>query len=149
MCVCVCVHRSNTIQTRQKSSSLFSFSSCALLALLTAIVSPSSFTALPSVRGHGEVLSALFENVMTTIMMMIIVLVKIKGGVSERVSSSWGEETSSLWFQGLEMKWRTQRMDVGLSPSSLCSSFFPSVYLCVCVFVCVCMSATRLLVAGC
>ncbi len=101
MCVCVCLRRSNTIQTRQKSSSLFSFSSCALLALLTAIVSPSSFTALPSERGHGEVLSALFENVitiitMTTVLMMIIVPVKIKGGVSERVSRSWGEETSAL-----------------------------------------------------
>lgn len=92
--VCVCFHRSNAVQSLQKSS-LFSFSCCALLALLTAIVSPSS-TALPSERGHGEVLSALFENVITIIMMMITVMVKIKGGVSERVSRSWGEVMSAL-----------------------------------------------------
>lgn len=135
-CCCVCVHRNNMIQTWQNSS-LFSFSSCALLALLTAIVSPSSFTPLPSERRHGEVLSALFENVITTIimivLMMIIVLMKIKGGDSERVSSSWGEATSALCFQGLEVKWRTQRMDAGLSSSSFCSSCFLSVYCkCVC-----------------
>lgn len=138
-CMCVCVHRNNTIQTWQNSS-LFSFSSCAL-ALLTAIVSPSSFTVLPSERGHGEVLSALFENVITTIimivLMMIIVLMKIKGGDSERVSSSWGEATSALWFQGLEVKWRTQRMDVGLSSSSFCSScFFCQFTVSVCICVC-------------
>lgn len=99
MCVCVCVN--NTIQTQQNSSSLFSFSSCALLALLTAIVSPSSFTALPSERGHRDLLSALFENVITTIMMIVLMmmimgLMEIKGGESERVCSSWGEATPAL-----------------------------------------------------
>jgi len=71
--------------------------------------------------------------------MMITVLVNIKGGVSERVSSSWGEETSSVSFQGLEMKWRTQRRDVGLSFSSFCSPFssvhLSTKYMCKCVFV--------------
>lgn len=85
------------VETGQKSS-LFSFSSCALLALLTAILSPYS-TALPSERGHGEVHFALFKNVITIIiimivLMMIIAVVKIKGGVCEGAGSSRGEATS-------------------------------------------------------
>lgn len=33
---------------------------------------------------------------MMIVLMMIIVLVKMKGGVSERVSRSWGEAASAL-----------------------------------------------------
>lgn len=101
VCVHVCVHRSNTIQTGQKSS-LFSFSSCAPLALLTAIVSPHP-PLLPFLlnKGTGKFYLHFLKNVITIIIMMtvlmtITVLVKIKGGVSEMVSSSWGEETSAL-----------------------------------------------------
>lgn len=39
---------------------------------------------------------------------MIIAVVKIKGGVSEGAGSSRGE-VRSVWFQGLGMRWRTQR----------------------------------------
>lgn len=139
--LCVCVYRRDTIWQK---SSLFSFSSC---ALLTAIVSPSSFTALPSERGHGEVLSALFEDVITIIMivlMIIIELVKMKGGVSERVSNTWGELMSALWFQGLEMR----RAEDGCR--ALILLFLLLLFSLVC-FNCVCvwMSATRFLVASC
>lgn len=86
-----CVHRTRTRSSRKL---LFSLSLPALLlALLTAIVSPSS-TALPCERGTGEVHFALFDNVITTIMMivlmMIIHMVKIKGGESERAGSGLG-----------------------------------------------------------
>lgn len=59
VCVCMCVCSQEQHQFRL-GRNLLLFSLSHLLALLTAIVSPSSFTALPSERGHGEVLSALF-----------------------------------------------------------------------------------------
>jgi len=65
---------------------------------------------------------------MTMMIMMIIAMVKMKGGVSERVGSSWGEVMSAPWFQSLETKWRTQRMKGSHPPSSL-SSLFTDVFM--------------------
>lgn len=102
MYVCVRAFTGATQFRLGRNLLLFSLSHLALFLLfLLPLFPPSSCTALPSERGRREVLSALFENVITiimmmTVLMMIIVPVKTKGGVSERVSSSWGEETSAL-----------------------------------------------------
>lgn len=59
--VCVCVFTGATQFRLVRNLLLFSLSHLALLLLfLLPLFPPSSFTALPSERGHGEVLSALF-----------------------------------------------------------------------------------------
>lgn len=96
LCVSVCVHRSDTVQTL-----LFSLSHLVLylLFLLPLFPHPPLQPHLLN-KGKGKFYLHFFENVITIIMMIvlmiIIVSVKIKGGVSERVSSDWGEETSAL-----------------------------------------------------
>lgn len=98
---CLCVR-----SKRQHSSKLggnlllFSLSPLALFLLFLLPLFPHPLLPCLLNEGAGEVLSALFENVITIIMMMIVlmmitVLVKIKGGVSEGVSGSWGEVTSA------------------------------------------------------
>lgn len=99
---CVCLRRSNTIQSNLKNLLLFSLSHLALfsLSLLPLFPHPPLLPCLLS-EGTGKFYLHFFENVitlmmMTVVLMIIVVVVEIKGGVSERVSSSRGEETSAL-----------------------------------------------------
>lgn len=101
MPVDVCVFTGATQLKPHRDLLLFSLSHLALFLLFLLPLFPHPLLPCLLNRGHGEVLSALFENVITIIrlmivLMMIIVPVKIKGGVPERVRSSWGEVTSSL-----------------------------------------------------
>lgn len=98
LCVIVCVHRSDTVQTL-----LFSLSHLVLylLFLLPLFPHPPLKPHLLN-KGKGKFYLHFFENVIIIIIIIMIVLmtiivsVKIKGGVSERVSSNWGEEMSAL-----------------------------------------------------
>lgn len=99
--VCVCAVKAATQLELGRRLLLFSLSPLALFLLFLLPLFPHPLLPCLLIEGTGEVLSALFENVITIIMVMIVlmmitVLVKIKGGVSEGVSSSWGEVTSAL-----------------------------------------------------
>lgn len=125
-------------KTGQKSS-LFSFWSCALVALLTAIVSPSSLTS-------GEIYLHFFENVttiMATVVLMIaVVMVKTKGGVSERGSISWGEEEVHAGIPGSRRRAGGRGGWMQGSHPLVCPLF-------MLLYGSLHVSGTRLLLAGC